>query len=110
MSLKPLDLQNLFVHLHQIGREQAARQEAPVHIQQVAGEEIKQKTLQSGEVVQASEDMGAGAEKIHDGQEQSNNQQESSQDQDDEQAEKERQKRDDPFRDPDLGNKIDISG
>ena len=51
MSLKPIDLQNLFVRLNQIGREQAAREEAPIHAQQVAAEEIAQKTRQSGEKV-----------------------------------------------------------
>lgn len=110
MSLRPIDLQNLFVHLNQVGREQAAREEAPLHAQQVAAEEIKEETRQFGEKVQATEETSSGAEKIHD--EQSGRQEEEAfqEGEEGEEANQEENKSDDPFRDPDLGNKIDIRG
>ena len=108
MSLKPLDLQNLFVRLNQIGREQIARQEAPLHAQQVAAEKIAQETRLAGEKVHAPEETSSGPEKIHRDheQEQSDNRREQAKHEDP----AEEEKPDDPFRDPALGNKIDISG
>ncbi|MGI9256837.1 MAG: hypothetical protein ACR2PY_07880 [Salinispira sp.] len=112
MSLKPIDLQNLFVRLNQVGREQAAREEAPLHAQQVAAEEIAQKTRQSGEKVNAAAEPGPGPEKVHDDEEESRNYQEAEQHGKDPKAEPEegQEKQNDPFKDPDLGNTIDING
>ncbi|AHC14607.1 hypothetical protein [Salinispira pacifica] len=109
MSLKPIDLQNLFLRLNMISKQQAAQQEAPVHAQQVAAQEIEQKTRQMGEKVQPTEESSDGPEKIHDDQAKSRSK--SHQSPEGEQGEQEEgSEKDDPFRDPDLGNRIDISG
>lgn len=92
-----------------VSKQQAAQQEAPLHAQQIAAQEIEQKTRQMGEKVQPTEESSDGPEKIHDDQaknrDTSKEHPEGEQDQQEEGSEQ-----DDPFRDPDLGNRIDISG
>ncbi len=110
MSLKPLDLQNLFVRLNQVSKQQAAQQEAPLHAQQVAAQEIEQEAKLADKRVGKTNETGIGAEKMHD--DQSGNGGSSSSDREkrrdgDESVDK---REEDIFKDPDLGNRIDISG
>ncbi len=111
MSLKPIDLQNLFVRLNEISKQQAAQQEAVLHAQQVAGQEIEQQTKMADKRVAKTEETSDGPEKLHDDQTGGGARQAKKEhlrgdkEEDDEAAEEE-----DLFKDPDLGNRIDING
>lgn len=109
MSLKPLDLQNLFVRLNEISKQQAARQEALLHAQQVAGQEIEQETKLADKRVAKTEETSDGPEKLHDDQKKGNQNQNSEQNAKQEEEDDSGSPRNDPFRDPDLGNRIDIN-
>lgn len=114
MSLKPIDLQNLFVRLNEVSKQQAAHQEAQVHNQQVVGEEIERRTRLNDERVAQAEQSGEGPEKLNDQQQSGGSGQEGSKkkkkpEQQDDQTSSD-EANDDVFRDPDLGNRIDISG
>jgi hypothetical protein len=110
MSLKPLDLQTLFVRLNEVSKQQAARQEAVMHAQQVAGQEIEQQTKMADKRVARTEETSDGPEKLHDDQTRQGASGEGGSSAEDRESEDEQEKkRDDPFRDPDLGNRIDIN-
>ena len=109
MSLRPIDLQTLFGRLNEISKQQAAQNEASHHAQQVAGKEIADKSSQNEKQVNKTEELDDGAQKTRKtGQEGHSSGHEGSS-----YSEKETHKEEDPsediFRDPDLGNRVDIS-
>ena len=107
MAIQPIDLQTLLMKLGQVGKEQAAYRHAAAQAQAVTGSEIAQRSeevqrtvtetnnLEDGpENVKADESGEQGAEeKGHRGSE-----------------EEESRNDEDLFRDPDLGQNVDISG
>jgi hypothetical protein len=109
MSLRPIDLQNLFGRLNEISKQQAAIHEASHHAQQVAGSEIAERSANQQKRVTKTEDIEEGPDKVKKVDEEEvyykqkhNHDKESSDDSNQETP-------DDIFRDPDLGNKVDIS-
>lgn len=108
MSIQPIDLQTLFVRLSQVGREQAAMKQSVDQAQDVAGREIAQHSRDVEEIVQEAEEVSDGPEKVdEEGQEserQAGHRKRKSAD------EAEDEPDDDVFRDPDLGQNIDLTG
>ena len=108
MSIKPIDLQTLFMHMNQVGREQA-QQKQGLHLQQViAGSELVRETEQKDSSVNQTTPLSDGAEQIHDddennkkGRKRSKGKEENTESKDDSRS---------YYSDPDLGKKIDISG
>ncbi|NCN04207.1 MAG: hypothetical protein GW949_01125 [Spirochaetales bacterium] len=112
MSLRPIDLQNLFGRLNEISKQQAAIHEASHHAQQVAGKEIAEKSAQQEERVNKAEELDEGAQKPRrvdrdDHSSGSGGSYHSAKKRTEDEDEEE--KAEDPFRDPDLGNRVDIS-
>jgi len=109
MSIQPIDLQTLFVRLSQVGREQSALKQAIVQNQEVAGREIAERSRLVGESVQESEEVSEGPETVDDDDNPSQQhppaQHEHAQG---DSATEESQ--DELFRDPDLGQNIDLEG
>lgn len=110
MSLRPIDLQNLFGRLNEISKQQAAIHEASHHAQQVAGSEIAERSANLQNRVTKTEHIEEGPDKAkkvdeEDVYQQQRHHQENNQD-DKEDSE---ESVEDIFRDPDLGNKVDIS-
>jgi hypothetical protein len=109
MSIQPIDLQTLFVRLSQVGREQSALKQSILQNQEVTGREIAERSRQAGESVQESEEVSEGPETVDEEgnppqQHASPHQEQSSGgDASDESSE-------DVFRDPDLGQNIDLEG
>ncbi|SIQ05724.1 hypothetical protein SAMN05920897_10355 [Alkalispirochaeta americana] len=111
MAMQPIDLQTLFVRLSTVGREQAALKQAVAQNQIVTGEEIARRSQDSGHTVRESSDVSPGPETVDD-QETGGNQRSSSDKKENHEGESgdDQEREDRTFRDPDLGQHIDLSG
>ena len=109
MSIQPIDLQTLFMRLNQVGKDQAVQREA-VHVTQtLQGSEIARRSEEQAHTVNESRDLEYGPNAVKDD-EQKNKGESKGEEQKqspDEQLEEEEKN---IFKDPDLGNKIDITG
>ena len=105
MAVQPIDLQVLFARLNQVGREQAILRDAQVQAQAVAGSEIAEQSEEQDHRVSQLAEAEEGPQ-IVDAESQGGqreNQQEHSRDGEEKRA-------NDVFRDPDLGQHVDLSG
>jgi hypothetical protein len=107
MSIQPIDLQTLLMRLSQVGQEQSAERNAIVQSQAVTGSEIAEKSQEQERRLDETSTLEEGPEKVKD--EGSQNQGQLSQERERESGE-ETEKEANLFRDPDLGQNIDISG
>lgn len=107
MSIQPIDLQTLFVRLSQVGREQSAIKQAIAQNQIVTGNEIAQRSQDAGHTVHESEEVSEGPETVNeDEQNQTGGGTHGERNEQDEQKPED----DAEFRDPDLGQNIDLTG
>ncbi len=107
MSLQPIDLQNLFLRLSQIGQDQAAERNAIIQGQEVVGREIAQRSRDRQNSVGEPERLEQGPEPVNEGESGAEGE---SGEQGREEREAEGPDHENVFRDPDLGQNIDISG
>jgi len=113
MAIAPIDLQTLFTQMDKVGKTQAAQKEGQVVQQAIHGEQIQKKTEELIRQVNETQNTGDGAEKINDRtqkqkQDSKNN---NSGKEENETDESDQNKTVNPafnFRDPRLGNRIDI--
>ena len=105
MAIQPIDLQVLFSRLNQVGREQAVQKEAQVQAQAVAGSEIAERSEEGDHRVAELSTDEEGPETVNEDSEgnQGNSRQGKRGKTDEEEKEA-------VFRDPDLGQNVDISG
>ncbi len=111
MSLQPIDLQTLFVRLSQVGREQSAIKQAVAQNQTVTGNEIAQRSQNAGHTVRETDEVSEGPESVNEDEQKENpnsrgrrspsGAEEQSSEEGDENGE---------FRDPDLGQNVDLTG
>lgn len=110
MPVQPIDLQTLFAHINQVGKEQASLKEALLAQQAAqANELIKEKKHQDESVnksVKADEDN----QKIQYDQEKASSGKPGSDHEKENKKPDNKQKKMSVFTDPDLGKNIDISG
>jgi hypothetical protein len=106
MAIQPIDLQVLFSRLSQIGREQALMRDAQVQAQAVAGSEIAERSEEGDHRVAQLSAEEEGPESVDD--ESEGGQQQGSRHQHRQGGDE--ASRDRVFRDPDLGQNVDISG
>ncbi|MBN2509609.1 MAG: hypothetical protein JXB03_05005 [Spirochaetales bacterium] len=106
MSIKPIDIQTLFSHINQVGKEQAAQKDALLMQQTVAGSEIAEETQRQDESVNDTKATSDGPGVVDEEGSSSRHQ-----------GRKDRKKRDDSkkeqkqvFTDPNLGTHVDIKG
>lgn len=105
MAIQPIDLQVLFSRLNEIGRDQSTHREAQVQAQLVAASEIAEQSEELDHRVTQSRTDEEGPEQVNDESEgQRGGTGERGAHDEDERAEER------VFRDPDLGQNIDISG
>ncbi len=105
MAIQPIDLQVLFARLNQIGREQMAHRNMLVQSQAVAGNEIAQHSEEQDRRVNETNNLEGGPEQANDEDERGQQNAETGQRESSEQdAAREF------FRDPDLGQNVDVSG
>ena len=105
MTVQPIDLQNLFLRLDQVGGEQAARQEAALQQQAAVASELKHQSEQNEHQINRSDSTSEGPNNVKDD-DGAHNQHENSE-QEDSHTKKEDQE---TVRDPELGQNVDLSG
>lgn len=107
MAIQPIDLQTLFVRLSTVGREQSALKQAVAQAQTVAGEEIAQRSQDAGHTVREAEEVSEGPEQVKDEEAGKKPRDQGSPRKREEEKEQEEEA---VFRDPDLGQNVDLSG
>jgi len=109
MAIQPIDLQVLFSRLDQVGKEQAAQKDVPVHNQAVHGAEIVKKTDQQAHSVNETREIEkTGVSKVSD--EKRRRRPPGSGGEERRKEEEEEEPRREVLRDPNLGKNIDITG
>ena len=108
MSIKPIDLQTLFMHMNLVGKEQALHRGSLLMQQAVAGSELVQETEHRDSSVNETKSLSDGPEEIHEDEEQRSGQRRhGKREGGNEQKEGESANH---YSDPALGKNIDISG
>lgn len=108
MSIKPIDLQTLFMHMNLVGKEQALHRGSLLMQQTVAGSELVQETEHKDSSVNQTKSLSDGPEEIHEEEEQASGQHRyGKKEGGKEQKEGESSKY---YSDPALGKNIDITG
>lgn len=105
MSIQPIDLQTLFSQLNQVGKEQALIKGQETLQQTIQGKELEKQTEQNDHSVNNTKDTDEGPADIRE--DEQNQQQEENRKKQEREKEK---KKVEYFKDPDLGNNVDISG
>ena len=108
MSIKPIDLQTLFMHMNQVGKEQALQRGGLLMQQTVAGSELVQETEHRDNSVNETKSLSDGPEEIHEDAEQASGQRRRGK----KEGGKEQKEGESSnyFSDPALGKNIDITG
>ena len=110
MAIAPIDLQTLFTQVEKVGKAQAAQKEGQTIQQAIQGVAIQRKTDEQIQQVNETQDMGEGTEKVNDRSgKNKDNQKGSTANNGNDDNESNEEKQPVVFRDPRLGNKIDIS-
>ena len=108
MSVRPIDLQTLFAHLNQVGKDQAVVKSAAALQQSQQARHLIQEMEQKDHSINETNKTEEGMEKVGD--------QEKQQPSPEEQKKQEEQKKEEQqrsrafFQDPDLGHNIDLEG
>jgi hypothetical protein len=108
MPIQPIDLQNMFLRLNQIGKEQAEQRENIIHQQSAQNSEFVRETEHKDHSVNEPTDLPEGPKKTDDessGQQRQSKEETPKQERDDSVSEEEVF-----FTDPDLGQNLDITG
>ena len=106
MAIQPIDLQTLLMRLGQVGKEEAAQRQAAVQSQIVTGSEIARRSEAEQRQVTETHTLEEGPDQVDD-EESSAQGREGEQQEAGEGASSEK---DGVFRDPDLGQNVDITG
>ncbi|KGE73545.1 hypothetical protein [Spirochaeta lutea] len=112
MSLRPIDLQNLFLRLNQISKQQAAAQEAAAHAQSVEGQELEESAKAKQKRVSKPDEIQEGPEQSHfdeESPEESGRRRGTGSKNRKKGKDSSDESDDSLFKDPDLGTHIDIS-
>jgi len=107
MPLLPIDLQTMFAHMNQVGREEAVQRQVSPEAQSLQAMNIARRTEERDKSVNEANEVSEGAEKVQEEERRAEERQEK------------REKKDrrakagsesEIFRDPALGRHIDIEG
>lgn len=105
MPVQPIDLQTVLLRLSQIGKDQAAQQNASAHNQAALGDELARETQMHDRTVRETRTLEDGTDSVNEdggggsGRRSGGGSKGS-----------EEEKKDDLWRDPELGQNVDISG
>ena len=108
MPIQPIDLQTLFMRMNQVGKEQAVEREAAHLAQTAQGSDLVRRSEEQGRTVNETRDLEEGPGTVKEDEEKNKNQ--PGEEETERKASTEGSKEEDIFKDPDLGNNIDISG
>ncbi len=111
MPIQPIDLQTLFAHLNQVGKEQSVLKEGAVLQQAVKGSELVKETQHKDESVNTTKSTDAENQKIKDSESREGGTARGKEEEEEkEKEEKNKKMKKQYFSDPALGKNIDISG
>lgn len=110
MPIQPIDLQTLFAHINQVGKEQAALKEGQAAQQAAHANELIKEMKHQDESVNKSTKTDEDNQKIQDDQGNNNPGEFSGESGNEKEKSEEEKKKINVFTDPDLGKNIDISG
>ena len=110
MPIQPIDLQTLFAHINQVGKEQAALKEGLLAQQAAQANELIKEKKHQDESVNKTGKADEDKQKIHNDQEKGSSGEASVGPENDNGKPDEEKKKVSVFTDPDLGKNIDISG
>ncbi len=105
MSVRPIDLQTLFSHLNQVGKDQAHERNAAALQQAQQGQSMVKNAEQADHHINQTEKTEEGLNSVSDEGAQNNPEQKSGKRDKDEE-----EKKNNFFKDPDLGHNLDIIG
>jgi hypothetical protein len=108
MPIRPIDLQTMLMQLHQVGREQAAEKEGAALQASMQGAVAKRKEIEASGAVKRPESPKEGARAVAEKKSGTSGSEEEGEGAEEESKEEDR--REEIVRDPDLGNKVDLSG
>ena len=108
MPIQPIDLQTLFAHINQVGKDQAVLKEGLAAQQEAHAKELIKETIHQDESINKSTKTDEENQKIND-EDKTGNQNKKGAGKQKEKAPEEKKKIN-IFTDPDLGKNIDISG
>lgn len=108
MSIQPIDLQTLFAHLHNVGKEQAVQKEGAILQQQARATELIKETQHRDESVNETEELEDETGKIS--AEKKGDQPGGGAGKKNRDQEKGEEKARNVYEDPDIGKNIDITG
>ncbi len=108
MPIQPIDLQTLFAHINQVGKDQAVLKEGLSSQQAAHAAELVKETMHQDESVNKSGKTDEDNQKIHDEDNTGNQGDPGKRKEKD--IPPEEKKKINVFTDPDLGKNIDISG
>ena len=110
MPLLPIDLQTMFSHMNQVGKEQAIQKEGSLLHQSLQGMEIAKDSKEKDTTVNETDQVGEGLEKIKDEEEKKGNTRGNEENKNKKEKEQEEKKQREFFKEPYLGHHIDIIG
>ena len=110
MPIQPLDLQTLFAHINQVGKEQAALKEGQTLQQAAHANELIKEMKHQDESVNKTAKTDEENQKIQDDQGNNSQGEFSGESGNEKENTEEEKKKVSVFTDPDLGKNIDISG
>ncbi len=111
MPVQPIDLQTLFAHLNQVGKQQSALKEGAVLQQSVKGNEMVKETQHKDKSVNTTKNADSENEKIKDSESGGGGAGMKGEEEEEKGKEEPAQKKKKQyFSDPALGKNIDISG
>ncbi|MBN2735425.1 MAG: hypothetical protein JXR70_00500 [Spirochaetales bacterium] len=108
MPMLPIDLQTMFSHINQVGKEQAHIKENLPHTQMVQGMELAEQAAIKDTIVDESQEIGEGADKVNQ-EGQKKQEQRNRKNKDNKRQQLEEKNKKEVYHDPDLGQHIDIT-
>jgi hypothetical protein len=108
MPLLPIDLQTMFSHMNQVGKDQALQKDATPLDQSLQGMEIAKDAKEKDTTVNETDEVGDGLENIKDEEKKKRNAEENEKKKR-ENEEQETEKKE-VYKEPYLGHHIDITG
>ena len=108
MPLLPIDLQTMFAHMNQVGREQAIQKQVSPEAQSLQASNIVKRTEEKDNSVNETNEIGEGPEQVKEEEERESGKQQAEERKDSRSGTEKTDR--EIFRDPSLGQHIDITG
>ncbi len=109
MPIQPIDMQTMFVRMHEIGKDQSAQKDVSQVQQAITASEIVKKTEEKDRTVNETNSTGEGIDRVKEEEEKKQGKERNKQNAQAKEKEGEEKKKS-FFQDPNLGRHIDISG